>query len=61
MLTELNGKVGLMTSNVKTLEKIVNEQQNKSSDNTTTRLQSINNEVLEEIMNSSKISLTSTH
>ena len=57
-ITKLNDRVELLTSNVITLEKNVNEQLNKSRDNTTTKLQSLNNEVLEEIMNASNISLT---
>ena len=57
-ITKLNDRVELLTSNVTTLEKNVNEQLNKSRDNTTTKLQSLNNEVLEEIMNATNISLT---
>ena len=58
LLTELNGKVDLLTSNVKNLEKNINEQLNKSADNTTTMLQNLYNEVLEKLMNASNITFT---
>ena len=57
-LMKLNDMVKLLTSNMNALERKFSEHLNTISNNTTTELQNLNKEVVEEIMNASDISLT---
>ena len=57
-LRELNDKVNLLTSSTNALERNISEQLSEISNNTITKLQSLNSETQEEIMKASNISLT---
>ena len=58
LLREMNDKINLLTSSTNALERNISEQLSEISNNTITKLQSLNSEIQEETMNASNISVT---
>ena len=58
LLREMNDKINFLTSSTNALERNISEQLSEISNNTITKLQSLNSEIREEIMNASNISIT---